>query len=258
MMKRTLITSSVMVLVCAVMMVFGSCAESKLKVGISSVQKECPISLGGMGEVTSITYENDEVVFLYTLDDEYINIAQMAENTDVTKKSIVSSLVNSKTRALLEIMVDAGADLSMVIKGMHHGQEVKITLTPEELKETLDSPEPTVEERLRASIAQTKLSLPIDVGMGITITDLVDEGEYVTYMARVDDPETLSGLAPNVEAIKEDMKSSFTALGEVEKMFFNLVIEAGKGVAYCYYAEDSDEKVYVIFSGEELKETMGL
>ncbi len=84
-----MITSSMMVLISTVMMQFGSCAENKLKMGIEEVNKQCPISLGLMVDLSSVSYENNEVIFEYALDETFLNLDKIAANENVIKSSVV-------------------------------------------------------------------------------------------------------------------------------------------------------------------------
>jgi hypothetical protein len=96
--------------------------------------------------------------------------------------------------------------------------------------------------------------MPIDTGTGVIITKLEDEGETVTYMAMVNDKKQLDMIAENIDNVKNSQKTMFKMMGMAEKIFFQMIIDAGKNLSYRYYAEGTDKTVEVVHTNAELAE----
>ena len=62
-MKKSMIYGTYVVLVCAILSLLSSCAETRLKAAAEAANKECPVSLGMSGEMTSVVYEDGAMVF---------------------------------------------------------------------------------------------------------------------------------------------------------------------------------------------------
>lgn len=253
-MKKNFVSGTMMVLLCAVMMVFGSCAENKLKMAIEEANKICPYNLGITGEITSITYEDNAVKFLFTMDEQYTNIEAISANPEPYKNSIITSMKNEKTQAIMEMIIEANADYVIVMRGKNSGKEATISCSASELKEEWEKPMPTAEDKLKASIVATNHNFPMETGAGIIMTELVDNGETVVYMAKLTDKKQLELIATNAETVKNGQRTMFKMIGPAEKVFFQLVTETGRNLGYTYFVEGSDKTVEIIHTNAELKE----
>lgn len=254
MMKRKALMGAFSLMVCVIASVFCSCAESKLKLVAEAANKSCPVSLGLVGEMTSITYDGNTMEYLLTMDESFTDIDKLGANPEKMKETLMTWANNEKTREMFEMIIDAGASLSIVYRGKTSGKEARATLTSDELKQVLDSPVATAEEKLRLAIEQTNMQMPMDTGTGVVITELVDKGDVVVYMAKVADLEQLQALSGGVENVKNSQQMMFKMMGPAEKMFFNMIVDAGKSLGYIYYADGTDETIEVVHTNAELRE----
>lgn len=253
-MERKELIGIVSLIICAIVLFCCSCTENKLKEAAEQANKNCPVSLGIVGEMTSITYESNTMEFLFTVDDQFTNIDALGANPEKMKSSLLAMVNNEKTKELIEMLIDADADLSIVYKGKTSGKEANITISSTELKEMMDSPAATNDEKLKLVIEQTNLQMPLDTGTGVIITELVDKGDVVVYMAKVTDKDQIKMISNNIENVKNSQKMMFKMMGPAEKMFFQMIIDANKKLGYTYYSDGTDETVDVEYTNEELKE----
>ena len=115
-MKKASFCGVITALFMTVLFVFSSCADAKLKSAIKEVNEKCPLSLGIGGEITSVSYEDGNAVFLYTLNETLTNIDDMSANPEETKTSVFIGLKNTEnSQELLKILIDAEAGLSFVL-----------------------------------------------------------------------------------------------------------------------------------------------
>lgn len=255
-MKSKALSGAIALIICVIMSAFCSCAESKLKLKADAANKNCPLSLGMLGEVTSITYDDDTMQFLFTLDETFTNIDKLGADSESMKSILMAWVNNENSRELIEMIIDANAGLSVVFKGKTSGKEARITLTSSELKEALDRPMITEEEKLKLAIEQTNMQMPMDTGTGIILTELVDKGDIVVYMAKVTDMNQIKLLSSNVENVKNSQQLMFKMMGPAEKLFFKMIIDANKDLGYIYYADGTDETIEVVHTNAEMKELL--
>jgi hypothetical protein len=256
-MRKSMIFGTNMVLMCAILLFFCNCAETKLKSSVEAANKDCPISLGMSGEMTSVTYEDNAVVFLFTFDEQFVNIDALDANQEGMKASVLAGMRNKNTQNLFDMVIESDADIFFKFKGKTSGKEASFRITASELKEELEKPVPTTEEKLALTIEQTNQQMPMDTGTGVIITKVVDEDETVTYLAMVNDKKQLDMIAENIDNVKNSQKTMFKMMGMAEKVFFQMIIEAGKNLSYRYYSEGTDKTVEVIHTNAELKEIFG-
>ena len=253
-MERKSLTGAFALIICVIASMLCSCAESKLKLAAEAANKNCPVSFGMIGELTSVTYDGNTMEFLLTMDEEFTDIDKLGADPERMKTSLMAWADNEKTRELFEMIIDADASLTLIYRGKTSGKEARAELTSSELKKALDSPMATAEEKLKLAIEQTNLQMPMDTGTGVVITELVDEGDVVVYIAKVTDLEQFKMLSGDIDNIKNSQRLMFKMMGPAEKMFFKTIVEAGKDLGYMFCADGTDETIKVIHTNAELKE----
>lgn len=233
---------------------FYGCVENKLKAVIEEGRKSCPISLGITGELTSISYQDNAVQMLYTLDEQFTNIDVLATHPEDMKTAFMAGMINEESMKLINMITEADADFIVVFKGKASGKEASFRLSSNELKKEMEKPIATNEEKLKLTIAQTNQQMPMDPGTGIVITELVDKGDVVVYMAKVKDKDQFKLLSSNLENVKNNQKLLFKMMGPAEKLFFKMIVDAGKELGYTYYVDGTDEVFNVVYTNSELRE----
>jgi hypothetical protein len=135
-MRSKLAFMALAIVLCGFMTLLSSCSELKLKAAVEAANTQCPMSLGSTAELTTISYEDDAVIFAFTIDETLINIDMLADNPEAMKalvKTMIASQ-NGKTKVLLDMMVDADALLCIKFIGRDSHKETSIMLANYELK----------------------------------------------------------------------------------------------------------------------------
>ena len=214
------------------------------------------MSLGLTGEWTDVVYEDNVVIFYFTMDEQLIDIDKLSANPDNMKASVLAQIHNDQTKPLFDLIIKADAGLRVVYKGKTSGKETELRLTANDLKQEIEKPMATAEEKLQLAIVQTNSQMPLDTGTGIIMTELVDKGDIVAYMAHVTDKEQFKFIANSVENVKNNQQMIFKMCGPAEKAFFQLIADANKSLGYIYYTEGTDETVEIIHTNAELREML--
>ena len=255
-MNSKILTGTMSVLLGVMMFVLSGCAENKVKSAVNEVNKQCPVSIGILGTMNSIIYEDNTVVFDFTINEDFTKIDAIVSNSEDMKENIFAGMRTQNTTKLFETMAEADASLCFVFKGKTSGKEAKIALSSSELKELLKKPIASNEEKLKAAISSTNAQMPLDTGTGIIMTELVEKGNVVFYMAKVNDKAQLEQIANSINEIKASQKNMFKVMDPSAKLFFKIIVDAGKGLGYSYYAEGADETIDVVYTNSELKELL--
>lgn len=255
-MKKASFSGVITALFMTVLFVFSSCADAKLKSVIKVANEKCPVSLGIMGEMTSVSYEDGNAVFLYTLNETLTNIDDLSANPEETKTSFITGLKNSEnSQELFKNLIDAEVGLSFIFKGKDSGKEARFDLTPAELKAEYEKPAPTKDEVLQTHLKSTNKKMPLQAGNGIVINSIEDIDGMVLYMAEVS-KDVFKLLKNDPESVKNSQKQMFSMMkSDVStSTFFNSIYEAGRGFGYRYTLAGSTESTDILYSNEEVKE----
>lgn len=136
-MRRRFVIGMFAFILCGMMTMLSSCSEIKLKAAVEAANSQCPMSLGYAGEMTKISYDDDLVVFTITMSESIVGIDMLANNPDIMKAAIKTMLTNVGDEAgiLIDMIIDANANLCFKYIGRDSGKEASIILRASELKE---------------------------------------------------------------------------------------------------------------------------
>lgn len=231
-------------------------AYKKLRDGIKEANKQCPISLGILGEMTSITFEDGVLLFSYDIDETYFNVATLAQDRQAMKNNMKTMLSNPQgdVRTLMQLVIDADCKLKTTMHGRTSDAVASATFKADELEEIMNS-EVTPHEKLVMSIQSTQAQLPLNADVGMMVTELKLEGDDVVYVVEMDESMySVSMVRENKAAVKETIVNNVRNMGPIEREFIKLVINDDANLVYRYAT--SSGHVDVKITNAELRELM--
>ena len=87
--NRVFVTLVSVVLMC-------SCSDnSKLKLAVKAADAQCPNSLSESIEMTHVAYENNTVNYYYTVEENYVDIDNMAANPEAQAEALIDSFLSA-------------------------------------------------------------------------------------------------------------------------------------------------------------------
>lgn len=257
-MHRVFFETSMKLLVLCLLLA-GCSQKTKLEAGIESANKQCPISLGEAGEVTSISFDGTDVLYEISVDDAYLNLDALSKSPESMKAGIGAMLSNPKgdVKKTLELVVEAGSGIKYTYKGKTSGKEASCYLNTEELKKLLHvnlSQADIDRQQLEELVNLTNVSLPMSVDEATRLDKLSIEAEQVVYDYTIDETKVkMSVLKENEGQLKSQIKSSWSLGDASMKMFMEACVKCGKGIGYRYVGDASGEVLYISFEASELK-----
>jgi len=249
---------SLLLVFAAFCMMGCSNAEQKIKAGVEACNENCPMNLGDVGSMESVTYEDGCVVYSFLLNEGVANIEALEAHPELAKESM-KAMVNrndKNTAALIELIKESDSKMKFVLSDGTKSTE--IVLSAEELDEALNT-EVSPLEKLQMQIDITRAQMPLDDGSGIIITDLLLEDDNVIYVAQVnEDLLSIDDIITNAEAVHDnilDMAKQVTSMANSpEAAFMKIVVENEKNLAYRYVGSKSGKQIDVCLTVEELKQ----
>ena len=232
--------------------------KTLLKNDVEKIQKELPVRLGSMGDLTTVTYEDDVVTLTYLLNEKLNDIDGLIKDTTLVKENFQCMVARNNTfQKMIKEIADADASLVLNYKGKTSGKVASVTISKEEMANT-DSfilTGTAAAEKLVANITRLERNtMPTDVGSGVKIVDAFWEGDNYVYLA------TLSKSLYTIEGLrmadKNAMKQGVIAALASEpssRTFIEAMITLRKNVGYRYQIVGSKDHVDVLVSYSELK-----
>ena len=259
-MKR--IVCNVLMLASVVLMLLScdsnGAKKTLLKNDVEKIQKELPVRLGSMGDLTTVTYEDDVVTLTYLLNEKLNDIDGLIKDTTLVKENFQCMVArNNAFQKMVKEIADADASLVLNYKGKTSGKVASVTISKEEMANTDNFilTGTAAAEKLVANITRLERNrMPTDVGSGVKIVDAFWEGDNYVYLA------TLSKSLYTIEGLrmadKNAMKQGVIAALANEpssRTFIEAMITLRKNVGYRYQIEGSKDHVDIMVSYSELK-----
>lgn len=232
--------------------------KTLLKNDVEKIQKELPVRLGSMGDLTTVTYEDDVVTLTYLLNEKLNDIDGLIKDTTLVKENFQCMVARNNTfQKMIKEIADADASLVLNYKGKTSGKVASVTISKEEMANTDNFilTGTAAAEKLVANITRLERNrMPTDVGSGVKIVDAFWEGDNYVYLATLSKSlYTIDGLRM---ADKNAMKQGVIAALASEpssRTFIEAMITLRKNVGYRYQIEGSKDHVDVLVSYSELK-----
>jgi hypothetical protein len=255
-------------MVLSLSVMFVSCDKSTakkmlLKQEIEKAQRQMPIKLGVIGEITNITYENDNVTFSYLVDEKFTDKSIFEGDLNVVKDNFVCVMVrNSSTRKLVSAIVDAKASLTFSYKGKKTGKTASVTVSNEELAnaDNLDiSAEKAAQMLIDNTVNSERSNMPVNLEPGVSITDSFWEGNVLVYVITMDGKMFSVNILDSLDkdALRTASKNQLKSSPSVQS-FIQAMVALNKTITYRYQVEGHDKHIDVTFSNVDMKDVLSI
>lgn len=252
-MKKYLFIFSALLLM---VMSMTSCIDSKLKREIALADVQCPISLGVAGELSNMEYEDGNVIFRYEINDDLIDVKVFGSNPGMMRQNVMMTLgnMNGKAKDILQLLVDEEASLTMIYKGRSRGEEASITLSTDDIREICKgSTKADPLTILQGELDITNAQYPQPMGNGIVMMKVEIEGDYVVYVASVDENNiSVADLKANAAGVKQNVMQVINQGDIAMNQFKNMCKNAHKGLSYKYVGDTSGEVCQIFIETSEM------
>lgn len=253
-MKRT--TAQLLTLLAVILMAV-SCSnapKNKIILQVQAINEQCPIDLGIMGEITRVSYEEDEnlVQFVCSINENLVNIDAL-KSCDLVKKSAKLGWQNEESKNMIKTLLEAGATLTMTYKCGDRNAD--FNFTAEELQEIVDFNANDNEINvlyLENQAGLTNLQCPLVVDEMTVMTGAEVKNNTWIYFYEIDESsvsiEDIKAYAPT---LKTEIKAAFNdPMARVLKL---KLVEAGYNLEYRYKGNSSGEETSILFTPDELQ-----
>lgn len=244
--------------VLAVLLLAACDTKSEFEKTVEKINEECPMSMGDIGDVTSIRYEKPNLVMTCDINEDYADLSSMKSRPELVKRNALIMCQNSTgaIKKLIDMLSKENAGFKIVYRGKASGTEVSVVITGDEIREGASTDDSSRDPLLllRSQIETSNVQMPMQIEDGMTVTKAYLDGDYVVYNVVIDEDMY---AVDNIKASKDEVKANIKeALGSGDdptmKIFVRFCKNAGKGIAYKYVGNRSGESATVYIGVDEL------
>lgn len=250
---------SVLLICLSLLLLTGCSQKSKLKLAVEVAARQCPISMGSAGEISSITFDGTDVIYTALVNEAYLKLDALEKNPE-SMKSVISAMFSNpakEVKQMLDLVINANSGIKFVYKGKTSGKEVECYLTTQDLK-SIANADSTVGEsdqkKLEEQVNITNVSCPIQVDEVTRLDKLAIEGDQVVYHYTIDEKLVdMAVLRENAEAMKQNVRNSLNVSEPALRIFLEICVKCDKKLCYRYVGNSSGESMEFSFDVSDIK-----
>ena len=226
-----------------------------LKNHVEIINKQCPIDLGILGEVTHVDLDGRTIVYHVSTNPNVLNVGRLKDHQKDVKQGILLNFSND--RATLKQFIAAKCNLRYEYTDSQSDEQLIIDISADDLKNVnalVANPQELARRRVENFVTTGRLQLPLHIDEVTTLDDIIIEGDNVGYVYTIDEtaisPDTIRG---RLSILRENIKSSLKGEDLSMTMLVDALTNDHKGLIYRYFLSKSKERFDITFTPEEIK-----
>ncbi len=262
-MKKLLKSLMLMSLV-AIMLTSCDQKTKKLKEQVDKFNKACPLPFGDIMTLNSVILDDNTVEMKVIANEGFASISALNSHKDDVIEILSMSLSKETSKALVDKIIDAGANLKTTIVGGQSGSRAEFELTANDLKVAKEKfANMTEGQKLIASnVLGMKIKLPVVIDDITKLVGLSLTSDALIYKYEVNDSETGKDIDSATSFMKyitlSQMANSVKGgmVGERNRQFYQALIDHNQGIECEYHELQFGKKTSFRISTEEIKEVL--
>lgn len=168
--------------------------ENSIETQVKRANRDCPIPVAnGIGQVTSITFEDNSLIYRINYLPGHVNIDAFKKNPDAARAMFYLSFVclqaqGSYVEKMMTELVSNGIGLKIIVSD-GAGEQFTSTMTPEYIarmkREVSLNPSEALHEALELKLAIETTGLPIQIDEGMVMTGMKLENNNIVVTVKM-------------------------------------------------------------------------
>ena len=243
---------------------FSSCDQKmkELKEQVDKFNKACPMSFGDIMTLNSTMLDNDVVEMKLTANETVASISALNNHQEEAKEILTMSLSKETSNVLVDKIINADANLRIIIVGGQSNMRAEFELTANDLQRAREKFSNMTEgQKLVASnVLGMKIKLPLMIDDITKLVGLSLTPDALVYKYEINDGETGQNLDSAMSFMKNITLSQMAQtikngmLGERNKQFYQALIDCSQGIECEYHELQTAKRATFRISTDEIKE----
>lgn len=243
---------------------FSSCDQKmkELKEQVDKFNKACPMSFGDIMTLNSTMLDDNVVEMKLTANETVASISALNNHQKEAKEILTMSLSKETSNVLVDKIINADANLRIIIVGGQSNMRAEFELTANDLQRAREKFSNMTEgQKLVASnVLGMKIKLPLMIDDITKLVGLSLTPDALVYKYEINDGETGQNLDSAMSFMKNITLSQMAQtikngmLGERNKQFYQALIDCSQGIECEYHELQTAKRATFRISTDEIKE----
>jgi hypothetical protein len=236
----------------------------ELKEQVDKFNKACPMSFGDIMTLNSTMLDNNVVEMKLTANETVASISALNNHQEEAKEILTMSLSKETSNVLVDKIINADANLRIIIVGGQSNMRAEFELTANDLQRAREKFSNMTEgQKLVASnVLGMKIKLPLMIDDITKLVGLSLTPDALVYKYEINDGETGQNLDSAMSFMKYITLSQMAQtikhgmLGERNKQFYQALIDCSQGIECEYHELQTTKRATFRISIDEIKEVL--
>lgn len=247
-------------------LLLSSCDKQKkeLKEQVDKFNKTCPISLDDIMTLNSIMFDENVVEMKITANENVTSISALNNHKEEVKEIMTMSLSKETSKVLVDKIIDAGANIRLVIVGGQSNMRAEFELTANDLQNAKERFSNMTEgQKLIASnVLGMKIKLPLMIDDITKLVGLSLTADALAYKYEINDSETGQDMNSAISFMKYITLSQMAQtinngiMGKRFKQFYQALVDCKQGIECEYHELQTANKASFRISTDEIQEVL--
>ena len=235
--------------------------KEELRQVIIETNARLPMPMGQMMELSSMNLSERELVITIGVNDAFGSFAKTAQRpADQLKEGAIMSLGSmddGDIAQMIKAVASNGLNLRMVYAILGTDTKLEILLTPTDLQRVMQMDKSPL-TFLKQTVSASRLSLPMPMGNGLTMTDIKLTDRSFEYVIEVDESQLgVKAMKQQEENIRRSMEQMLGRGNDVSMMLqMNALVQCGKDLIYTYVGNVSKQTYSIAIPCKRLSELL--
>ena len=243
------------------LIMLSACGSSKqkLKADVEAANKECPLDLGMVGEMTSIEYDADadEVVMTMTMNKDLpMKISALNNLKSTIKRAAMAQWVKDETvMDMMKEIASADSKVAVVMRSADKSESIKINVSRDEVKDLAKGEVDPISPRdmLEILVATTNAQCPMTIDEVTVLSSVSIEGNNFVYNYSIDENYvSVADVEQNKAVLRASIKEKLSNPDQLIQKVVEVCKNANAGLSYRYVGDISGDVSVINFSPSEL------
>lgn len=244
----------------------ASCNEQKkeLKKQVEKFNNECPIPLGDIGSLNSMSYNDEFVEIKFTSNETFAPISSLSNHPQEVKEMLAMGLTKNSSRKLIDLIISANTSFKTVFVGSQTGQRAEFNFTTNELSGVIErfSNMNDKQKLIVTMLMGSKIKLPLVIDNMTKLVGLSLTKDALIYKYEINDTETGQDMDSFVSFMKyitlSQMAHTITnnMMGERNREFYQALVDCHQGMKYEYHELNTGKNVTFNITTNEIKDVL--
>lgn len=245
---------------------FTSCDQQKkeLKEIVDKMNNDCPLPLGDIGSINSVTFDGETVEMKFTSNETLAPISSLTNHQEEAKEMMALSLTEDASEKLIDLIIATGVNFRSVFVGTQTRQRAEFSMTADEFKDAKEKYSNMNDQQKLIIILYigTKIKLPVVIDDITKLVGLSLTSDALKYKFEVNDAETGQNMESAISFMKyvtltqiaNSLKEGL--IGDRNKRFYQALVDCNQGVEYEYHELQTGKRQIFRISTDEIKEVL--